>query len=187
MGGRMNVTATAIAGVQVVETERVSDERGDFARLFCAADLRGVLGDRRIVQINESRTRRAGAVRGLHFQLPPHAEMKLVRCVAGRVWDVAVDVRAGSATFLQWHAVELSAQNARMLIVPEGVAHGFQVLDAPATLLYLHTASYAPQSETGLRYDDARLAIRWPLEATDVSARDRGFPALAPDFAGIAT
>ena len=187
MGGGVKLTATPIAGVQVAETERVSDERGDFARLFCASDLRGALGDRRIVQVNESRTLRAGAVRGLHFQRPPHAEMKLVRCLAGRVWDVAVDIRAGSATFLEWHAVELSAQNARMLILPEGVAHGFQVLDAPATLLYLHTAVYSPQSEGGLRYDDARLAIRWPLEATDVSPRDRGFAPLAADFAGIAT
>jgi dTDP-4-dehydrorhamnose 3,5-epimerase len=182
----LKVSATTIAGVCVVETQRIADERGDFARLFCAFELQDILGARRIVQINQSRTLRAGAVRGLHFQRPPHAETKFVRCLEGRVWDVAVDLRAGSHTFLKWHAEELSAANGRMLVLPEGVAHGFQVLDGPAAMLYLHTAAYAPESEDGVRYDDSRLAIRWPLAPGDVSARDRAFAPLGDDFPGVA-
>ncbi|MGZ5037652.1 MAG: dTDP-4-dehydrorhamnose 3,5-epimerase family protein [Usitatibacter sp.] len=182
----MKAAATALAGLAVVETSRIGDSRGDFARLFCEDDLRSFIGERRIVQVNQSRTARPGAVRGMHFQRPPHAEMKLVRCLRGRVWDVAVDLRAGSATFLRWHAEELSGDNARMLVIPEGFAHGFQVLEAGSELLYLHTAPYAPGSEGGVRYDDPRLAIRWPLPVVDVSDRDRAFASIGPEFSGIA-
>jgi dTDP-4-dehydrorhamnose 3,5-epimerase len=185
MGGAMRITQTALAGVAVVETPRASDHRGDFARLFCEEELRPVIGARRIVQINQSRTVEAGAVRGMHFQRPPHAEMKLVRCIRGKVWDVAVDLRAGSPTFLEWHAEELSAENARMLVIPEGVAHGFQVLERDSQLLYLHTASYRPEAEGGIRHDDPRLAIAWPLRVTDLSQRDASHAPIAGDFAGI--
>lgn len=181
----MNVIPTPVAGVVVVETSLIRDHRGSFARLFCAEHLQAVIGARRIMQINQSRTRARGAVRGLHFQSAPHAEMKLVRCIRGRVWDVAVDLRAGSPTFRRWHAEELSADNARMLVVPEGCAHGFQVLEADSELLYLHTACYRPEAEGGVQPTDPGLAVAWPLPVADLSARDRAHPLLAAEFAGI--
>jgi dTDP-4-dehydrorhamnose 3,5-epimerase len=181
----MNVSATALAGLFSVGTEPISDRRGSFSRLFCRDELASVFGSRQIVQINHSRTVDPGAVRGLHFQYAPHAEMKLVRCLAGRVWDVVVDLRAGSSTFLQWHAEELSPSNGRMLVVPEGCAHGFQALEPQSELLYLHTASYAAKAEGGVRADDPRLAIRWPLPITGQSERDRSHPLLGNEFAGV--
>jgi len=137
------------------------------------------------VQINHSRTATVGAVRGLHFQNPPHAEMKLVRCLKGRVWDVAVDVRRDSPTFLCWHGEELIPADLRMMVIPEGFAHGFQVLEPDSELLYLHTASYAPGVERGLRYDDPALGIAWPLAATELSARDAKHPIIGADFRGL--
>jgi len=127
-----------------------------------------------------------GAIRGMHFQNPPYAEMKLVRCLRGRVWDVAVDLRASSPTFLRWHAEELSAENRLMMAIPEGFAHGFQVLEPESELLYLHTALYHKPSEGGVRFDDPVLAIQWPLSVTDVSSRDTQHPLITPHFAGIA-
>ena len=185
MGAAMKASPTSIAGVMRVETGYFTDARGAFGRLYCESELSGIIGERRIVQINHSRTEAVGAVRGMHFQHPPHAEMKLVRCIKGRVWDVAVDLRAGSPTFLNWHAEELTPQNACMLVIPEGCAHGFQVLDAASELLYLHTAFYTPASEGGLRHDDPRLGIGWPLPAVDLSSRDLAHPLLSQDFSGI--
>jgi len=183
----MNILPTKLSGVIVAETVPVVDPRGAFARLFCERELSEVMGGRHIVQINHSRTVTLGAVRGLHFQRPPQAEMKLVRCLKGRVWDVAVDLRAGSKTFLQWHAEELTPGNARMLIVPEGCAHGFQALEVGSELLYLHTAFYDPDLEGGVRCDDSRLGIAWPLPIADLSHRDRLLPLLDAEFRGLST
>lgn len=182
----MKLLPTAIAGVFVVETKAFQDSRGAFARLFCESELAQAVAGRRIEQINHSRTAAVGAIRGLHFQQAPHAEMKMVRCLRGRVWDVALDLRKGSPTFLQWHAQELSAANALMLVIPEGCAHGFQVLEPDSELLYLHTASYAPSAEGGVRFDDPALNVPWPLPVTDVSERDRKHPLIHKDFQGIA-
>jgi dTDP-4-dehydrorhamnose 3,5-epimerase len=179
-------TRTALAGVVVVETTPVADHRGAFARLYCERELAPVIGAHRIVQINHSQTVTVGAVRGMHFQRPPHAEMKLVRCLKGRVWDVAVDVRAGSPTFLQWHAVELAPDNALMLVIPEGCAHGFQVLEPKSELLYLHTAFYVPEAAGGISCNDPRLGIPWPLPVADLSQRDAGHLPISSDFPGIA-
>lgn len=181
----MKTLPTHIVGVIVADTTSNADQRGAFTRLFCQSELADVFGMRQILQINQSRTTQPGAVRGLHFQHSPHAEMKLVRCIRGRVWDVAVDLRAGSPTFLQWHADVLSADNARMMIIPEGCAHGFQVLEADSELLYLHTACYTPAAEGGLRHDDPRLGIRWPLPVTDISERDCGHPLIRANFPGL--
>lgn len=181
----MKVIPIAIGGAAVVQSMPVADHRGAFARLFCVDELAQVLGERQVVQANHSRTCKVGALRGLHFQSPPHAEMKLVRCIRGRVWDVVLDLRAGSPTFLQWHGEELSAANARMLVIPEGCAHGFQVLEPESELLYLHTASYAPEAEGGVRYDDPAFGIRWPLPVAEVSARDVSHPILSTGFSGI--
>jgi len=181
----MNILATKLPGVVVVETEKVVDHRGAFARLFCASELSAVVGARLILQINHSHNSMVGTVRGLHFQRPPHAEMKLLRCLHGRVFDVAADLRTNSPTFLQWYAEELTPGNARMLVIPEGFAHGFQILEADSELLYLHTAYHAPEAEAGIRFDDSRIGIAWPLPATELSKRDRSFPLLASDFRGI--
>jgi len=182
----MNLRTTPIKGVMVAETSRFTDERGAFARLFCEHDLAPALDGRHIVQVNHSLTRKTGTVRGMHFQHAPHAEMKMVRCLKGRVWDVAVDLRKDSPSFLNWHAVELSAMNDLMMIIPEGCAHGFQVLEAESELLYLHTAFYVPESEGGVRHDDPALSISWPLDVTDLSERDQAHPLIDEDFCGVA-
>lgn len=182
----MNITLTALPGVVVVETTPLVDDRGAFARLYDGRELAPIIGERRIEQVNHSCTTTVGAVRGMHFQYPPYAEMKLVRCLRGRVWDVAVDLRAGSPTFLCWHAEELAPDNARMLVIPEGCAHGFQVLEPESELLYLHTAMYAPEAEGGVFCNDPRLGITWPLPVEGLSHRDRSFPPIALDFLGIA-
>ena len=181
----MKLVETPIKGVMVAKTSRISDHRGAFSRQFCEQELKPALGDRHIVQINHSRTNLVGAVRGMHFQYVPHAEMKMVRCLQGKVWDVVVDLRRNSPTFLVWYAVELSADNAEMMIIPEGCAHGFQVLEADSELLYLHTAAYAPSAEAGVRYDDPRLAIEWPVKVADISERDRVHPLLNDDYCGV--
>ena len=181
----MKLRPTRIEGVYVAETEVHLDSRGSFARFFCENELATSLGKRQIVQINHSRTFDLGAIRGLHYQLPPHAEMKYIRCIRGRVWDVAVDLRAQSLTFGQWHAEELTPDSARMLIVPEGCAHGFQTLVAESELIYLHTAAYAPESERGVAYNDPQLQIPWPLPVAALSIGDRRLPMLPPAFAGI--
>lgn len=182
----MNVLASPISGLFIAQTSSRADSRGAFTRLFCERDLATLLGPRRIVQINHSRTASIGAVRGLHFQHAPHAEMKLVRCLRGRVWDVAVDLRAGSETFLRWYARELDP-GTDMMVIPEGFAHGFQVLEPDSELLYLHTAFHAPGSEGGLHHRDPRLGIQWPLPTGDISDRDSSHPLLSADFAGLYT
>ena len=182
----MKLLTTALPGVMVIETSPISDERGAFSRFYCERELSSVIGERRIVQINHSRTANIGAVRGMHYQHPPHAEMKLVRCLKGRVWDVAVDLRAGSPTFMQWHAEELAPGNALMFVIPEGCAHGFQVLEPCSELIYLHTAFYTPASEDGVSCLDPRLGIVWPQPAAGLSRRDSSYPLITDDFSGIA-
>ena len=181
----LRVSETPLPGLGVTESDQWEDRRGTFMRCFCERDLASVIGHRRIVQVNHSITKHRGAVRGLHFQHPPSAEMKLVRCLRGKVWDVAADLRAGSPTFLHWHAVELSGENHRMIVIPEGFAHGFQVLTPDSELLYLHTAFYAPAAESGVAWNEPHLNISWPLAVTDLSERDASHPLLAPDFRGV--
>lgn len=181
----MNVMQTPIRGLAVLESKRFEDRRGCFSRLFCQRELAPVIRNRQILQINHSRTMVVGAIRGLHFQYPPHAEMKLVHCIKGRVWDVAVDLRSSSSTFLHWHAEELSFENGRTIIIPEGFAHGFQVLEKASELLYLHTAFYTPEAEGGLAWNDPALSIPWPLPAVDLSDRDQKHPIISKEFTGI--
>ena len=139
----------------------------------------GSWGDRGIAQVNLSRTEAVGTIRGLHLQAEPHSEAKLVRCLRGRVWDVAVDLRQDSATYGQWHAVELSPDQGNALLIPEGCAHGFQVLEPGSELLYLHSGAWEPEAETGVRWDDPTLAIAWPLPAGGLSERDCSLPRLS--------
>ncbi|MDB4766936.1 dTDP-4-dehydrorhamnose 3,5-epimerase family protein [bacterium] len=181
----MKIHSTAIAGLNVAESKPHIDPRGSFMRLFCQSSLRCILGDRQILQINHSRTEVVGAIRGMHFQHSPFSEMKLVRCLRGRVWDIAVDLRMGSPTFLQWHAEELTPANHRVLIIPEGFAHGFQALESSSELLYLHTAFYNAEAEGGVRFDDPAIKISWPLPAADISPRDQSHELLTESFKGI--
>jgi dTDP-4-dehydrorhamnose 3,5-epimerase len=181
----MKLAATRLPGVMIAHTDVCTDPRGSFTRFFCEDDLQPALGGRRVVQINHSRTLQRGAIRGLHYQNAPFAETKLVRCLRGAVWDVAVDLRPHSPTFLAWHAVELTPDNARMMIVPEGCAHGFQTLTDGCELLYLHTARYTPKAEAGVSWNDPRLSIAWPLPLPregGLSERDRSLPALEVTF-----
>ena len=182
---RFTVFDTQLPGVRVVERVVRGDERGSLSRLFCADELARAGWRTPIAQINQTITRARGTVRGLHFQRPPHAEMKLVTCLRGAVWDVAVDLRAGSPTFLQWHAEELSAANRRAMLIPEGFAHGLQTLTDDVELLYCHSAPHVPDAEGGIDPRDARLAIQWPLPITVLSQRDSSHPALGSDFTGI--
>lgn len=172
MGKPLKIISTPISGLKVVETSPIADKRGAFLRLYCEKELASVIGSRRILQVNHSQTAKVGAVRGMHFQHPPHSEMKFVRCIKGKVWDVAVDLRAGSTTFLHWHAVQLSPSNNHMMAIPEGFAHGFQCLEAESELLYLHTAFYNHEAEGGINYRDPCLNINWPLPVTDLSSKD---------------
>lgn len=181
----MNFQSTLIADLVVTKSPAFRDERGTLNRLFCEQELQPLIAGRRIVQINHSHTKAVGAVRGLHFQWAPHAEMKLVRCLKGRVWDVAVDLRQNSPTFLRWHAEELTPANTLMMVIPEGFAHGFQVMEPDSELLYLHTACYTPGAEGGIRHDDPRLCITWPLAVTDLSQRDAHHPLIDSTFHGI--
>lgn len=182
---RFDIEALALAGLKRVTRVPIGDRRGTLTRLFCAADLACAGWTRPVAQINHSLTVRAGTVRGLHFQRPPHAEMKLVSCIRGAAWDVAVDLRAGSPTFLQWHAQELSAENGCALLIPEGFAHGFQTLADNCELLYLHSAIYVPEAEDGVSAYDVRLGITWPLPLSELSARDARLSTCENSFLGI--
>jgi dTDP-4-dehydrorhamnose 3,5-epimerase len=181
----MKIHYTPLKDLFVVETDSHKDSRGEFSRIYCEHELYGVIGDRKIVQMNISRTRAIGTVRGMHFQIPPHAEMKLVRCQKGRIWDVVIDIRKGSPTFLRWYAEELSENNNRIMVISEGFAHGFQVLEDDSELLYAHTAFFSPSSEVGIRFDDPALAISWPLIPTGLSPRDTGHPNIDSNFCGV--
>lgn len=181
----MIIHPTPIADLIVADSKAFKDDRGAFARLFCEQALSSVIGGRKIVQINHSCTTAVGAVRGLHFQRAPHAEMKLVRCLKGKVWDVAVDLRPQSASYKRWYAQELSPQNALMMVIPEGFAHGFQVIEAGSELLYLHTAFYKPEFEYGVRHDDPELNIAWPLPVTEISQRDSNHAYIDSNFSGV--
>ena len=175
---RFEIVDTPLAGLKHVRRQKLGDSRGFLSRLFCAEELAAAGWTGPIAQINHTFTARAGTVRGMHFQRPPHAEIKLVSCLRGEVWDVAVDLRAGSPTFLRWHAERLSADNGCALLIPQGFAHGFQALSDDVELLYCHSAAYAAPSEAGLHPQDERLAIDWPLPLTELSARDAGHPRL---------
>jgi len=181
----MNIKQTPLQDAFAIEPEPFADDRGLFARVFCKQELQSILHGKNIVQVNQSMTRQKGAIRGMHFQRPPRAEIKMVKCLHGSVFDVMIDLRQRSSTFLKWHGEILSAENMKMLYIPEGFAHGFQTLEENCELLYLHTEFYGPEHEGGVGYDDAKVGIKWPLEITDVSERDKNHPLLAHDFKGI--
>jgi len=178
----MKFLPTGLNGAMVIEPEPLRDERGHFARTFCREEFRAHGIELTVVQCSVSFNVRRGTLRGLHYQAPPKAEAKLVRCTAGEAFDVIVDLRRGSPTFGRWFATELTAAGGRMIYVPEGFAHGFQTLRDDTELFYMMSESYSPPHARGVRWDDPQLGIRWPMAPTVMSARDRELPAL--DLAG---
>jgi dTDP-4-dehydrorhamnose 3,5-epimerase len=181
----LEITSTSIDGLCIVTTQPFLDERGEFGRLFCESELSELLQGRRIVQANISVTKHVGSIRGLHYQLPPFAEYKLVRCMRGRIWDVVVDLRHGSHTFLQWYGIELSPEQRNMIVIPEGFAHGFQALEPDSEVIYMHTQHYAPGSEGAVRYNDPLVGVEWPLPLSSISERDAEHALLTREFQGI--
>ena len=182
---RFGVADTPLDGLKLVTRTRLGDQRGFLSRLFCADELgaAGLAGP--VVQINQTMTQQSGTIRGLHFQYAPFQEDKYISVISGEIFDVAVDLRAGSPTFLRWHAERLSADNRRSFLIPKGFAHGFQTLTPDCELIYLHTQRYESSAEDALNPLDPLLSIDWPLPVTEMSERDRAHPMLTSDFTGL--
>lgn len=182
---QFDVFPTSLQDLYSIVRRRRGDSRGFFSRFFCSEDLAALGFGPRIAQINHTLTAKRGSVRGLHFQCPPHAEVKFVSCLRGAVFDVAVDLRRGSSTFLKWHGEILSAENGHSLMIPKGFAHGFQTLEDDCELLYLHSDFYAPGAEGALNVSDPSLGIEWPLEIVELSDRDLSHAPIDSSFDGI--
>jgi dTDP-4-dehydrorhamnose 3,5-epimerase len=176
----MRFTETKVAGAFLIEPEPIADERGFFARTWCREEFADHGLNPELAQANISFNHRKGTLRGLHYQEPPHAEAKLVRSVRGAIWDLALDLRSDSPSYLAWFGAELSDANRAMLYVPEGCAHGFLTLTDDAEVAYQMSAPYAPQAARGVRFDDPAFGISWPGEVVVINERDRTYPDFAP-------
>jgi dTDP-4-dehydrorhamnose 3,5-epimerase len=181
----MIFTETKLKGSFIIDLKIFSDERGWFARTFCKNEFKQIGHDAEWVQLNHSVTNTKGTIRGMHFQHPPFSEIKLVRCIKGSVYDVIIDLREGSPTFLQWVGEELSADNKKMFYIPAGFAHGFQTLKDDSQLIYHHSAFYTPGVEGGIRFDDKKINIEWKLPVSVISDRDKNHPLIYDTFNGI--
>jgi dTDP-4-dehydrorhamnose 3,5-epimerase len=181
----MNFERTPLAGSYIVSLKPFSDDRGWFARTYCKNEFAIIDHTKEWVQLNHSVSYQKGTIRGMHFQLPPFSEIKMVRCIAGSVFDVILDLRKGSPTYLKWFGVELSAANRKMIYIPEGFAHGFQTLQENSELIYHHTNFYTPDIEMGVRYNDEALSIQWPLTVSQISERDKSHPLIDHNFNAI--
>ncbi len=162
----------------------VADSRGSFSRIFCLEELCRAGFQKTVKQINHSFTSKEGSIRGLHYQVPPYSEIKLVSCIRGEIYDVAIDLRPHSSTFLQWHGEILSGKNMHALLIPEGFAHGFQTLTDDCEIIYIHSEAYTPTYERGIRFDDPMIKINWPLTVSDCSTRDRSHSLLNKNSLG---
>ena len=182
---RFDFHPTPLAGLLVVQRKPVDDQRGFFCRFFCAEEFQGAGLKKPIAQMNHTYTLKKGALRGLHFQYPPHAECKIVSCLRGEVYDVAVDIRKSSSTFLHWHGEILSASNQKSLLIPEGFAHGFQTLTEDCELIYLHSVPFYEHSEGVINIADPKIGIVWPMPIKDISARDQHHPHITDKFKGV--
>jgi dTDP-4-dehydrorhamnose 3,5-epimerase len=186
MNERFEILKTPISGLVILERKPILDSRGYLERLFCSDELRTLIPGKQIAQINHTLTAARGTIRGMHFQRPPHTETKFVSCLRGEVFDVAVDLRENSNTFLSWYAAVLSASNHKTFVIPEGFAHGFQTLTDDCEMMYFHTSVYHPDFEGGLNAGDPRLTIDWPLPVANLSQRDAAHPLLDKNFMGLA-
>ena len=185
MTKRIDAVETGLPGLFSLTRHPISDSRGYLERVFCDADLSDLLAGRAIVQVNHTLTVQAGTVRGMHFQYSPHADTKIVSCFRGSIFDVAVDLRKDSPTFLRWYGMVLSSDNYTSLFIPEGFAHGFQTLTGDCELLYFHTAPYVSGAEGAINATDPRVGIAWPKPVAARSSRDEAHPMLTADFEGI--
>ena len=181
----MTFQPTTLEGSYTITLTPNSDDRGWFARTYCEKEFAAIGHHENWVQLNHSYTGKAGTIRGMHFQVPPFKEIKLVRCIRGSVYDVIIDIRKNSTTFLHWYGVKLSPADTNMLYIPAGFAHGFQTLEDDSELIYHHSAMYEPGHEGGIQYNDPAVAIRWPLAVTVISDRDRNHPPITENFKGI--
>ncbi|KHD05766.1 dTDP-4-dehydrorhamnose 3,5-epimerase [Candidatus Thiomargarita nelsonii] len=176
----MRFITTPLVGAYTIELEGKGDERGFFARFFCKKEFEQLSLATDFVQINNSLSAKKGTLRGMHYQLPPASEVKLIRCIQGALYDAIIDIRPDSPTYRQWFGVELTSNNRKMLYVPQGFAHGFITLEDNTELLYLVSSYYEPQAERGIRYNDPLFAIDWPVEPVVVSDKDRNWPDFNP-------
>ncbi len=185
MGHNFDFTRTSLKGLYRIDRKPIVDKRGFFSRLFCAEEFKDVGLTQPVAQMNYTLTNKKGTIRGMHFQYAPHTEIKVVSCIQGEIFDVAVDIRKDSPTYLQWHSEILSEENQRSIYIPEGFAHGFQTLTEDCKLLYLHSNFYAPESEGAINAMDPKLAIQWPHQATEISERDKNHPMLDDILKGV--
>jgi len=181
----MIFSETSLKGSYTIDLEPYRDERGWFARTYCKNEFSQIGHTKEWVQLNHSFTRQKGTIRGMHYQLPPGSEIKLVRCIAGVVYDVIIDLRKESATFLKYFGAELSAANKKSMYIPEGFAHGFQALTDDCELIYHHSAFYLPGVEAGIKYNDPEIEIGWPSPVTNISSRDIEHPSIDANFKGL--
>jgi len=182
---RFEMIETPLAGLKVLKRKRLGDARGYLTRLFDAEELAEIGWSGGVAQVNETGTAMSGTVRGFHYQRPPFTEAKLITVSQGVVLDIAIDIRRGSPTFLQHHAVELSAGSDLSYLLPQGFAHGYQALTDDVRMIYVHSAPYRADAEAGLNIADPRLAIAWPLDVANLSARDLGLAMLGAEFEGV--
>jgi dTDP-4-dehydrorhamnose 3,5-epimerase len=176
---------TILKGSYEIDLTPHGDSRGWFARTYCAKEFAQIGHELPWVQLNHSYTSQKGTLRGMHYQNPPFAEVKMLRCIAGAIYDVIIDLRKDSDTFLQWFGIHLSAENKKMLYIPKGFAHGFQTMENNTELIYHHTEFYTPEAEAGIKYDDPLINIKWPLPVTELSDRDAGHALIESTFKGI--
>jgi dTDP-4-dehydrorhamnose 3,5-epimerase len=181
----MRFSEIPLKGAYIIDLEPFIDSRGFFARTYCKREFNSIGHSGEFVQFNHSSSSHKGTLRGMHLQLPPCAEIKLIRCTSGRVYDVIIDLRRNSETFLQHIGVELSEENRKMIYIPEGFAHGFQTLEDHTQLIYHHTAYYSPEHDRGFHYADPAFAINWPLDPQHISEKDRDHPYIDQYFKGI--
>jgi len=181
----MKFHSTPLNGAYIIEMEPRGDQRGLFARTFCKREFEAIGHHKEFVQFNHSETRHNGTLRGMHYQVSPSCEIKLLRCIRGRVFDIIIDLRANSSTYMKWYGRELSEENKLSMYVPEGFAHGFQTLEDDCQLIYHHTQYYNPTAERGLRYNDPALAIQWPQPPTIMTEKDNNYPLIDKNFKGI--
>ena len=181
----MIFTETPLKGSYVIDLEPIGDDRGWFSRTFCEKEFNKIGHNVYWVQLNHSFTKEKGTIRGMHFQTPPYGEIKLVRCISGAVFDVIIDLRKDSPTFLNYFGTELSSINKKMIYIPKGFAHGFQTLTDDCELIYHHSEFYTPNSEGGIKYNDPTIAIKWPIPMQSISERDNLHPLINQNFKGL--
>ncbi len=174
----MKLIKLKLDGAYSIELDKKEDSRGFFARIWCREEFSLFNINTKIAQINNSMNKKKGTLRGLHFQRPPKAEAKIVRCISGAIWDVIVDLRKNSPTFGKWYGKELNSNNKSMMYVPEGFAHGFQTLINNTEILYIHTESYSKDHEGGILFSDENIGIEWPLQVSEISEKDKSHPKL---------